>query len=83
MPTYEYTCASCSQKLEAFQKITEEPLKLCPNCKKEDLQRGVGGGEAIFKFNVKGFYITDYKQKPEGSSCCPCGKNKGSCSKES
>jgi putative FmdB family regulatory protein len=83
MPTYEYKCASCSHTLEAFQKISEEPLKECPQCKKESLQRGIGGGGATFQFKGKGFYITDYKQspqKPEGS-CCPCGKNSGACEK--
>jgi len=81
MPTYEYKCASCSHVLEAFQKISEEPLKSCPACHKETLVRGFGGGQAVFQFKGKGFYITDYKQKSEsGSTCCPCGK-KESCSK--
>lgn len=82
MPTYEYKCASCGHELEAFQKISDEPLKECPQCKKTSLQRGIGGGSATFQFKGKGFYITDYKQqglpKSEGS-CCPCGKNKGTC----
>ena len=79
MPTYEYNCASCNHTLEAFQKITDEPLKECPVCKKNDLQRGVGGGGASFQFKGSGFYINDYK--PKSASCCPCGKNEGSCKK--
>ncbi len=83
MPTYEYKCASCGHALEAFQKISDEPLKECPQCKKTTLQRGFGGGSATFQFKGKGFYITDYKQSTSKSeaSCCPCGKNKGSCEK--
>ncbi|MES2273356.1 MAG: zinc ribbon domain-containing protein [Chlamydiota bacterium] len=81
MPTYEYTCTSCEHAVEAFQKITDEPLVECPQCKQKSLQRGVGGGQATFQFKGKGFYITDSKlSKESASSCCPCGKNKGSCS---
>lgn len=80
MPTYDYTCSSCCHKLEAFQKITDEPLKTCPSCKQEALVRGIGGGNALFQFKGKGFYETDYNKKPstgsgEGPSCCPCGKS--------
>ncbi len=70
MPTYDYSCSSCGQKLEAFQKITEEALKECPHCHKEALQRGVGGGHARFQFKGSGFYITDCKDSSKG--CCPC-----------
>lgn len=31
MPTYEYSCPKC-EKIEVEQKITEEPLKVCPHC---------------------------------------------------
>jgi putative FmdB family regulatory protein len=78
MPTYEYHCKSCSHRLEAFQKITDAPLTECPQCKKNGLQRGIGGGQASFQFKGKGFYLTDYK-KPGEKGCCPCGKNQGSC----
>lgn len=82
MPTYEYRCTACQHKLEAFQKISDAPLAECPQCKKKSLERGVGGGQALFQFKGKGFYINDYKESSETkSSCCPCGKNKGSCSK--
>ena len=82
MPTYDYTCSHCRQQMEAFQKITDEPLVECPECKRNALQRGIGGGQASFQFKGKGFYITDYKQTPAPKSgeCCPCGKNKDPCS---
>lgn len=85
MPTYEYYCSNCAKKLEIFQKITDEPLKQCPECGKQSLSRGPGGGIGL-QFKGSGFYITDYgprkkdsepgsscKSKPEGG-CCPCGK---------
>lgn len=62
MPTYEYQCASCRHRLEALQKITAEPLTKCPECGKETLQRGPGGGIGL-QFKGSGFYITDYAKK--------------------
>jgi len=32
MPTYEYECSQCGLGFEQFQKITDEPLKTCPQC---------------------------------------------------
>jgi len=61
MPTYEYQCQKCGHVFEAFQSITDEPLKECPVCKgpvKKLISSGVG---LIFKGS--GFYETDYKRK--------------------
>ncbi|HSX12177.1 MAG TPA: FmdB family zinc ribbon protein, partial [Rhabdochlamydiaceae bacterium] len=80
MPTYGYQCTHCSHQMDAFQKITDDPLTQCPQCKKSTLQREIGGGSASFQFTGNGFYLTDYKKsKDPKSSCCPCGK-KESCS---
>lgn len=59
MPTYEYECKKCGQITEAFQPITDSPLKKCAKCGGR-LKRliGVGGG-IIFKGS--GFYATDYR----------------------
>jgi len=56
MPTYDYECAKCG-RYEWFQKITEDPLTVCPHCGGEtrrQISRNVG---IIFKGS--GFYITD------------------------
>ncbi len=88
MPTYEYECESCGNKLEALQKITADPLVECPSCHKNSLKRKPGGGIGL-SFQGTGFYGTDYKSSSEppkpsggGGGCCPCGKGKGSCSSE-
>jgi len=78
MPTYSYTCASCCQSIEAFQKISDEPLVSCPSCGQDTLKRGIGGGSVSFRFQGSGFYLTDYKKKGT-SSCCPCGKDEKGC----
>ena len=32
MPIYEYECTSCCNVLEVFQRMTEDPLSICPDC---------------------------------------------------
>src|SRR4051794_30858161 len=32
MPTYQYACTSCGERLEAVQKFSDEPLTECPAC---------------------------------------------------
>jgi putative FmdB family regulatory protein len=58
MPTYEYRCNACGHELEAFQKITEEALKLCPQCNKEALERLISGGNFVLKGG--GWYKDSY-----------------------
>lgn len=56
MPTYEYVCKSCGEKLEVFQSFHDDPLKVCPQCGGE--LRKVFGSIAI-SFKGSGFYKTD------------------------
>jgi len=60
MPTYEYECAGCGHRFDAFQSITARPLKKCPECGKRELQRLIGTGAGII-FKGSGFYQTDYR----------------------
>ena len=39
MPFYEYECSNCKFYVEALQKISDEPLKKCPSCKKATLKK--------------------------------------------
>ena len=59
MPTYEYTCPICGSHFEHFQNITAEPLKICPLCGKEGVQRLISSGAGLI-FKGTGFYKTDY-----------------------
>jgi len=65
MPTYDYKCKKCGHRFEAFQRMTDEPLKECPECNGE-VQRLISGGTGLI-FKGSGFYITDYKNKEKGN----------------
>ena len=60
MPTYDYECKACGNKLEIFQKMNDKPLKTCPACHKDELKRLIGTGAGII-FKGSGFYCTDYR----------------------
>ncbi len=32
MPMYEYECKKCEHTFEELQKMTDKPLKKCPEC---------------------------------------------------
>ena len=60
MPTYDYQCDNCGHEMEAFQSITANPLKKCPECGKQKLKRLLGTGAGLI-FKGSGFYETDYR----------------------
>ncbi|MDR1611154.1 MAG: zinc ribbon domain-containing protein [Planctomycetota bacterium] len=62
MPTYEYECANCAHSFEEFQSMSDKPLRKCPQCGKNKLERLIGAGAGII-FKGSGFYETDYKRK--------------------
>lgn len=65
MPTYDYKCNRCNYRFEAFQSIVSEPVKICPRCGGESIERLISGGVGII-FKGSGFYETDYKRKSSG-----------------
>ncbi len=62
MPTYDYQCDACDASWELFQKMTDEPIKKCPECGKNKARRLFGIGAAVM-FKGSGFYETDYRSK--------------------
>lgn len=59
MPTYGYRCTACDHEFEVFQKITDEPMKECPECRGE-LRKMLFPVGIVFKGS--GFHINDYKK---------------------
>ena len=73
MPTYDYECTACGHAFDELQSFSDPPLKKCPKCKKNKLQRLFGGGGAII-FKGTGFYETDYRRVGEK---CEKGEKNG------
>jgi putative FmdB family regulatory protein len=59
MPIYEYKCEKCG-KFEKLQKISEEPLTVCPSCGSK-VERIISKNVGVV-FKGSGFYTTDSKQ---------------------
>jgi len=59
MPIYLYECASCGVRFERFQRMSDEPLTVCPECE-GPIHRVIQPVGIIFKGS--GFYVTDNRQ---------------------
>jgi len=57
MPIYEYVCDKCGNHLEVMQKVTDEPLKRCGNCRGR-LEKIIS--RTSFQLKGSGWYKTDY-----------------------
>jgi putative FmdB family regulatory protein len=64
MPIYEYECLDCGKRFEIFQKISEEPLSVCKECKGR-LNRLIS--MCSFQLKGSGWYVTDYKSSSSSS----------------
>jgi putative FmdB family regulatory protein len=69
MPIYEYKCEACGHQLEAFQKITENPLTECPSCHKAGLNKLISA--TSFQLKGTGWYATDFKDKGKPKKANP------------
>jgi putative FmdB family regulatory protein len=59
--TYEYYCNCCGVQIAIKQSIKDDPLKSCPNCSQEALEKILSPVPSILKGT--GWYKTDYKGK--------------------
>ena len=72
MPTYEYRCQECGHEFERFQKMSDEPLRTCPECGGK-VRRLIGTGATIIS-KGSGFHSTDYR-----NSRPSCGRDRACC----
>jgi len=66
MPIYAYKCESCGHTKDVLQKISDEPLSVCPQCGAAQFQKQVTA--AGFQLKGSGWYVTDFRG---GSSAAP------------
>jgi putative FmdB family regulatory protein len=65
MPTYQYACTSCGERLEVVQKFSDDPLTVCLACSGA-LRKVFSPVGVVFKGS--GFYKTDSRSKSTSSS---------------
>ena len=75
MPTYEYRCTSCRHEFEKFQRMSDDPVAECPECKARAERRLSGGAGLLFKGS--GFYITDYRSDSYKKAASSDGSGSG------
>jgi putative FmdB family regulatory protein len=82
MPIYEYECGACGHQLEVIQKLSDEPLRICPTCGKEALKKLLSAPG--FRLKGTGWYETDFKHgnkskgdKAKGGDTKPSGSGTG------
>lgn len=61
MPIYEYQCTNCHHHFDLMQKISDEPVTLCPQCNKNTVIKLISA--AGFQLKGTGWYATDFKNK--------------------
>lgn len=64
MPTYQYACTACNERLEVVQKFTDDPLTACPTCDGR-LRKVFSAVGVVFKGS--GFYRTDSRAAVNGA----------------
>jgi putative FmdB family regulatory protein len=65
MPTYEYACTECGNRVEVFQRLDEEPMTVCERCG-GTLRKVFHPAGIVFKGS--GFYATDSRTKSKSGS---------------
>ena len=65
MPIYEYVCTNCGLQFERHQRVSDDPVQICPECAGQ-VRRVIHSVGVIFKGS--GFYVTDNRRGSGGSS---------------
>ena len=81
MPIYEYRCGDCGHTLDALQKLSDDPLKDCPECEQPSLKRLMSA--PAFRLKGGGWYETDFKSDKEKKRNLAEGGDKGGDKSES
>ncbi len=65
MPIYAYKCESCGHAKDVLQKISDDPLSVCPQCGASSFHKQVTA--AGFQLKGSGWYVTDFRGGSTGT----------------
>jgi putative FmdB family regulatory protein len=66
MPIYAYKCASCGHAKDVLQKMSDDPLTVCPACGQSSFQKQLTA--AGFQLKGSGWYVTDFRGGNTGTT---------------
>ena len=69
MPIYAYKCGACGHAKDVLQKVSDEPLTVCPACGAAAFSKQITA--AGFQLKGSGWYATDFK----GGASAPADKS--------
>jgi putative FmdB family regulatory protein len=86
VPLYEYECRKCHHRFEEIRKLSDPPVRRCPKCKANRVQKLLSAPAVHFKGT--GWYVTDYGKggsqgASKGQKEDKAGKDKESAAKDS
>jgi putative FmdB family regulatory protein len=65
MPIYEYACGKCRHEFEVEQRITDDPVRSCPECRSRKVKRLIS--QTSFVLKGSGWY-SDLYSSPKGDA---------------
>lgn len=71
MPIYAYRCEECGFAKDVLQKMSEDPLTICPECQQASFKKQVTA--AGFQLKGSGWYVTDFRGGNTGSTGAATG----------
>ena len=69
MPIYAYKCGSCGHAKDVLQKMSADPLTVCPECGAEAFTKQLTA--AGFQLKGSGWYVTDFRGGNSGPGAAP------------
>lgn len=66
MPIYAYKCESCGHAKDVLQKMSDDPLTVCPHCGASTFRKQLTA--AGFQLKGSGWYATDFRGTAGGTA---------------
>lgn len=78
MPIYEYACGNpkCGHQFEVLQKMSDNPISTCPECRSKKVTKMVSAAGFVLKGS--GWYKTDIAGKEKAAKEKSSGKKETS-----
>lgn len=76
MPIYEYACGKCEHEFEVEQRMSDPPVKTCPECRSRKVKRLISRTSFVLKGS--GWYSDLYSSAPKKGEGKGDGDDKGS-----